>query len=243
MIEPTPTPGETSSAPSPSILLIDDDSELGQAMCEYFARRQIRLEAVDDSRRGLARALGGGHDLVILDVMMPGLDGFQVLRLIRRQSQVPVILLTARTAQADRVTGLDAGADDYLPKPFGPEELLARIRAVLRRSGMASRTAEVVEVGGVAVSLASRDARSDGVPLSLTSIEFDILELLVRAAGRVVTRDELTGALYHRRASPFDRAIDMHVSNLRKKLGARGDRIRTVRGVGYLFRADAGDLS
>ncbi len=116
-----------------SVLLVDDDVELCELMQEFFARRGIRLETANDGRRGLTRALGGGHDLLLLDVMMPGLDGFELLRLIRRQSKVPVIMLTARTAQVDRVAGLDAGADDYLPKPFGPEELLARIRAVLRR--------------------------------------------------------------------------------------------------------------
>ncbi|WP_435009186.1 response regulator transcription factor [Tundrisphaera lichenicola] len=240
MPDPSPNPVDLAASPSSSILLIDDDTELGQAMREYFARRQIRLEAVDDPRRGLARALAGGHDLILLDVMMPGLDGFEVLRLLRRQSSVPVIFLTARTAQVDRVTGLDAGADDYLPKPFGPEELLARIRAVLRRSGRGPGAVDLIEVGGVTVAPSSRDARVDGVSLSLTSIEFDILEMLARSAGRIVTRDELTAALYRRRATPFDRAIDMHVSNLRKKLGDRGDLIRTVRGVGYLFRVDPG---
>ncbi len=117
-----------------SILLVDDDVELCELMREFFARRDIRLEAVHDGRLGLARALGGGHDLLLLDVMMPGLDGFELLRQVRRRSQLPVIMLTARTAQMDRVAGLDAGADDYLPKPFGPEELLARIRAVLRNA-------------------------------------------------------------------------------------------------------------
>ncbi len=131
-----------------SILLVDDDIELCELLQEFFARGDIRLETVHDGRRGLARALNGGHDLLLLDVMMPGLDGFEVLRLLRRQSQVPVIMLTARTTQADRVAGLDAGADDYLPKPFGTAELMARIRAVLRRTGRVPKETEVLDAGG-----------------------------------------------------------------------------------------------
>jgi two-component system response regulator CpxR len=224
--------------PGPAILLIDDDVELCELMQAFFARSGLRLEAAHDGRRGLARALGGGHDLLLLDVMLPGLDGLELLRLVRRQSQVPVIMLTARTAQADRVAGLDAGADDYLPKPFGPEELLARIRAVLRRAGRAPRAVEVIEAGGVTLIPSAREARCDEEALALTTVEYDVLDFLLRAAGRIVSRDELMAALYRRRPSPFDRALDVHISNLRKKLGPRGALIRTVRGVGYLFRDD-----
>jgi two-component system response regulator CpxR len=222
-----------------SVLLVDDDVELCELMQEFFAQHGIRLESVHDGRWGLAHALGRTYDLLLLDVMMPGLDGFELLRLVRRQSQVPVIMLTARTAQADRVAGLDAGADDYLPKPFGPEELLARIRAVLRRTGQLARPVDVVEIGGVKLVPSSRVAGCEGVVLDVTTNEYDILEYLMRAAGRIVTRDELTVALYRRRASPFDRALDVHISNLRKKLGSHGGLIRTVRGVGYLFCAGA----
>ena len=218
-----------------SILLVDDDVELGQAMREYFARRQIVLVAVHDARRGLDRALGGGFDLVLLDVMMPGLDGLELLRLLRLQSQVPVIMLTAKTRQMDRVAGLDAGADDYLPKPFGPEELLARIRAVLRRAGRALDAVEVLEADGITLVPGAREVRCEGAVVGVTSIEYDLLEILVRSAGRTVSREAMTAAIYRRPISPFDRAIDMHVSNLRKKLGDRGASIRTVRGVGYLF--------
>ena len=231
-----PIPSSTADAPPPSILLVDDDIELCELMQEFFQRRQIPLEAAHDGRRGLTRALSGGHDLILLDVMMPGLDGFELLRLVRRQSRIPIIMLTARTAQVDRVAGLDGGADDYLPKPFGPEELLARIRAVLRRSGWKPAEAEALDVGGVRLIPSAREAQSDGVPLALTTVEYDILEFLTRAAGRIVSRDELTAALYRRRASPFDRALDVHISNLRRKLGPKGALIRTVRGVGYLFR-------
>lgn len=234
--------GETaSSSQKRSVLLIDDDVELGVAMREYFARRQIDLEAVHDPRRGLARALAGVHDLVLLDVMMPGLDGLELLRLLRRQSRVPVIMLTAKTRQMDRVAGLDAGADDYLPKPFGPEELLARIRAVLRRAGLSSQQAEILEVDGITLIPAAREVLFEGSVLGITSIEYDILEYLIRSAGRIVSREAITTAIYHRRVTPFDRALDMHVSNLRKKLGQKGSLIRTVRGVGYLFADGVGE--
>jgi two-component system response regulator CpxR len=220
----------------PTLLLVDDDVELCELMREFFSRHGIRLKAAHDGSGGLARALDGGYDLLLLDVMLPGLDGFELLRLVRRQSQVPVIMLTARTAQADRVAGLNAGADDYLPKPFGPEELLARIRAVLRRAGQAPRAAEVLEAGGVKLFPSAREALCAGAAVALTTVEYDLLEYLICAAGRIVSRDELTVALFQRRASPFDRAVDVHVSHLRKKLGPQGALIRAVRGVGYLFR-------
>ena len=216
-----------------SILLVDDDIELCELLQEFFARGEIRLETVHDGRRGLARALNGGHDLLLLDVMMPGLDGFEVLRLVRRQSQLPVIMLTARTTQTDRVAGLEAGADDYLPKPFGTAELMARIRAVLRRTGRIPKEAEVLEAGGIRLIPSAREVLSDGASVPLTTVEYDILEFLVHAAGRVVSRDELTAALYQRRTTRFDRSLDMHICNLRKKLDRNGDLIRTVRGVGY----------
>jgi two-component system response regulator CpxR len=235
-------PGQVAVTPSAlatkSILLIDDDLELGQAMREYFGRRQIELEAIHDARRGLSRALTGCHDLVLLDVMMPGLDGLELLRVLRKASQVPVIMLTAKTRQMDRVAGLDAGADDYLPKPFGPEELLARIRAVLRRTSQALEAAEPVELGGLTLIPGAREVRSEGIAIALTSIEYDVFEILIRSAGRTVTRESLTSAIYRRQVSPFDRAVDMHVSNLRKKLGSKGALIRTVRGSGYFFATE-----
>ena len=185
---------------------------------------------------GWPGALAGGHDLLLLDVMMPGLDGFEVLRQVRRQSQVPVIMLTARTAESDRITGLDAGADDYLPKPFGPDELLARIRAVLRRtSRLHSEMRKPSRWGRSSSSPALARSSARASPLAVTTVEYDLLEYLIRAAGRIVSRNELTSVLYHRQPSRFDRVLDMHVSNLRKKLGRHGPLIRTVRGVGYLF--------
>jgi two-component system response regulator CpxR len=219
----------------PTVLLVDDDIELCELMREFFDRHGIRLKAAHDGSGGLARALEGGYDLLLLDVMLPGLDGFELLRLVRRQSTVPVIMLTARTAQTDRVAGLNAGADDYLPKPFGPEELLARIRAVLRRAGQAPRAAALLEAGGLKLFPSAREARCEGAPVALTSIEYDLLEHLIRAAGRIVSRDELSVALFQRRASPFDRGVDVHISRVRKKLGPHGALIRSIRGVGYLF--------
>jgi two-component system response regulator CpxR len=224
--------------PGMSILMADDDTELCELLHEFFARRNIRLESVHDGSRGLARALSGGHDLLLLDVMMPGLEGFELLRLLRRQSQVPVIMLTARTTQADRVAGLDAGADDYLPKPFGTEELMARIRAVLRRSARAPKEAEILDAGEIRLISSAREVLAAGAAVAVTTVEYDILEFLVHSAGRIVSRDELTAALYRRRATKFDRTLDMHICNLRKKLGRHGDLIRTVRGVGYLCRLE-----
>ncbi|MFO0889329.1 MAG: response regulator transcription factor [Isosphaeraceae bacterium] len=233
-------PGRKADAPV-SVLLIDDDVELDALMREFFGQHGMRLEAVHDGRRGLNRALSGDHDLILLDIMMPGLNGLEVLRQLRRRSSVPVIMLTARNAPADRVGGLDAGADDYLPKPFGPEELLARIRAVLRRSGRIPVPAGTIEAGGVRLSPGKREVHVDNRPVEVTTTEFDVLEVLVRSAGRVVSRQELTAVLYQRPASPFDRVLDVHVSHVRRKLGPRGDLIRTVRGVGYLFCADTPD--
>jgi len=229
-------PGASEGGRGLPILLIDDDAELCELLREFFAGQGVRLEYATDGRLGLTRALSGRHGLLLLDVMVPGLDGFGLLRRVRRQSQVPVIMLTARTAKADRLEGLDAGADDYVPKPFDPDELLARARAVLRRCGRAPRPEEALVSGTIRLIPAAREAWCDGAAVPVTTIEYDILEFLVRGAGRIVTRDELTAALYRRRASPFDRAIDVHVSRLRKKLGASGGGIKTVRGVGYLYR-------
>jgi two-component system, OmpR family, response regulator CpxR len=224
------------------ILAIEDDADLGLLMRDYFAQHGFQVEAAHDGRVGLARALEGDYDLIILDVMLPVLDGFEVLRQLRKKRTTPVIMLTARTEAPDRIAGLNAGADDYLPKPFGPEELLARIRAVLRRAGHvdASHTAPI-ELGGLAVDPQTREVRYGGRVVETTSIEFDILELLVRSAGRTVTRDELSTVLHQRQATPYERSLDVHVSHLRKKLeGTGGCSIRTVRGAGYQFAAGKG---
>jgi two-component system response regulator CpxR len=172
--------------------------------------------------------------------MLPALDGFEVLRQLRKRSATPVIMLTARTARPDRVTGLNAGADDYLPKPFEPEELLARMRAVLRRSSAAGVGPQIVEAGQIRLNPQTREAWYASEPLDLTMLEFDILDVLVRSAGRVVSRDELTAALYQRKSTPYERSLDVHISHLRKKLERRNrNLIQTIRGIGYQFSAAA----
>jgi DNA-binding response OmpR family regulator len=219
-----------------SILLVDDDVELGALMKEFFSAKGITLACAYTGEAGLNQALEASFDLVLLDVMLPQLDGFSVLEGLRRRSSVPVIMLTSRTEQQARIQGLNAGADDYLPKPFSPDELLARIQAVLRRAGRTpALKPEVLEANSVRINPASREVFYEGTPVEVTSIEFDILEVLMRSAGRVVSRDDLAKFLYNRQANPLERALDVHVSHLRKKLDRDRNLIRTIRGVGYLF--------
>jgi two-component system response regulator CpxR len=223
-----------------SLLLIDDDADLCASVSDFLAQHGLRLDIEHDGRRGVARLLDGQYDLALLDVMLPALDGVEVLRHVRRRSAVPVIVLSARTDRADRVAGLEAGADDYLPKPFATDELLARIRAVLRRVRPERATpVDVLVINGVTLDPGSRDLWIDGERVDITSTEYDILEHLMRAAGRVVSRDELMMAVCRREASPFDRSLDVHISHLRKKLERQRTLIRTVRGVGYLFCREA----
>jgi two-component system response regulator CpxR len=233
-------PDATANPATRSILLIEDDTDLCALMRDYFAQLEFHVEAVHDGRSGLARAIEGGFDLIILDVMLPALDGFEVLRQLRKRSATPAIMLTARTARPDRVTGLNSGADDYLPKPFEPEELLARIRAVLRRTGTPGVAPQIVEAGEVRLNPQTREAWYASEQLDVTMIEFDILDVLVRAAGRVVSRDELTAALYQRKSTPYERSLDVHISHLRKKLERQNrNLIQTIRGVGYQFASGA----
>ncbi|MDZ4800084.1 MAG: response regulator transcription factor [Bryobacteraceae bacterium] len=224
------------------ILVIDDDVELAGLLREFLQREGCETEFAHDGKTGLARATAGHFDLVVLDVMLPGLDGFEVLRRLRQTTRLPVVMLTARGDDVDRIVGLELGADDYLPKPFNPRELIARIRAVLRRAQPRTEAGRI-EVNGVTLDPGTREVVCNGQPVDLTTIEFDILELLMRAAGRVLSRDQIMEALYSRKASPFDRAMDMHVSHLRKKLVCGGDKemIKTVRGVGYQFTRSAGE--
>jgi two-component system, OmpR family, response regulator CpxR len=224
------------------ILLIDDDADLCALMADFFRENDLDVQFANDGRAGLARAIGEPFELIILDVMLPFLNGFQVLEQIRRRSNVPIIMLTARIEERDRIAGLNAGADDYLPKPFGPEELLARIRAVLRRSAKVQATAAAIEVGAIRLNPSSREVWNSGQPVELTSIEFEILEHFMRSAGRVVSRDEFTTILYQRQATPYERALDVHISHLRKKLEQDTPLIHTVRGVGYLMSAGHTEL-
>ena len=216
------------------LLLIDDDAELCALLSEFLKREGFTVECEHEGNRGLERAGQPGIDLVVLDVMLPGIDGFEILRRLRTHSKVPVIMLTARGEDVDRIVGLEIGADDYLAKPFNPRELAARIRAILRRyEARPAAPAGRIEINGIVLDPANREVYSDGKSIELTTFEFDILEMLMRSAGRVLSRDALMENFYNRKATPFDRSIDMHISHLRKKL-ERGDSIiKTIRGVGY----------
>jgi len=221
------------------ILVIDDDVELCSLVSEYLRPEGFQVECVHDGRSGLSRAMSGEHLMAVLDVMLPGMNGFDVLRKIRDTSRLPVVLLTARGEDVDRIVGLEIGADDYLPKPFNPRELVARIRAVLRRTrghGEAS-VPDVIRVGDVELDPATRTVLHRGKPVELTSVEFSLLQVLLREAGRVVTREDLVDEVLGRKFSPFDRSIDMHVSKIRRKLEDSDgeEHIKTIRGSGYIF--------
>jgi two-component system, OmpR family, response regulator CpxR len=218
------------------ILLVDDDAELCGLLGEFLRREGYAVDCEHEGNRGLQRAAEPGVDLVVLDVMLPGIDGFEILRRLRQQSKVPVIMLTARGEDVDRIVGLELGADDYLPKPFNPRELAARIRAILRRYEPRPPAKDGrIEVNGVVLDPGTREVLAHGNPVDLTTFEFDILEMLMRGAGRVLSRDALMENFYNRKATPFDRSIDMHISHLRKKLEAGDTLIKTIRGVGYQF--------
>lgn len=224
------------------ILIIDDDVALCELVTEYLEPLGFQIESVHRGDVGAERALAGEHALVVLDVMLPGLNGFEVLRRIRADSRVPVLMLTARGDDVDRIVGLEIGADDYLPKPFNPRELTARIRAILRRTSLAAPAdrplAKRLRLGDVELDSGTRAVSRGGQNVELTAVEFDLLEKLLRAAGRIVTREELSKEVLGRTSSPLDRSIDMHISNLRKKLGQQlggSERIKTVRGVGYIY--------
>lgn len=227
---------------SENILVIDDDVELCKLVSRFLMREGFQIDAVNAGSQGIERALSGNYALVVLDVMMPEMSGFDVLRRIRAESAMPVLMLTARGDALDRVLGLEMGADDYLPKPFNPPELAARIRAILRRAKPATPTTgatkSTITVGDVELDSGARVVRHGHQLVNLTSVEFDLLEVLMRAAGQVVNREKLTRDILGREFSPFDRSIDTHVCNLRKKIGPLPDgtdRIKGVRGIGYLY--------
>lgn len=219
------------------ILLIDDDVQLCRLLAERLATERYDVETVHDGTRGLERALSMQHALVVLDLMLPGMGGLDVLRRLRAVSPVPVLILTARGEDSNRILGLEMGADDYVPKPFNPRELIARIRAILRRTGRAEASAGPLAVGDLRIDPALREAWLEDSPLNLTSAEFTLLEIFMREPGRILSREQLTESVLGRKLGPFDRVIDVHVSNLRKKLGVPqgGQRIKAVRGSGYLL--------
>ena len=230
------------------VLVIDDDVGLCELVEEYLEPEGYDVEATHNGERGIDRALSNEHSLVILDVMLPGMNGFDVLRRIRSKSRIPVLMLTARGDDVDRIVGLEIGADDYLPKPFNPRELVARIRAVLRRMqpDESQGARESLVVGDIEMDLARRAVRRSGEAVELTAVEYDLLERLLRSAGQIAKREELVKEVLGRELSPFDRSIDMHVSNLRKKLGHQlngMERIKTIRGVGYIYAAPGANHS
>jgi DNA-binding response OmpR family regulator len=222
------------------VLLVDDDVELCSSLKRLLAMDGFDVKAVHDGDSGFRHALKGKYELVILDVMLPGGDGRKVLRRIRLTSQVPVIMLTARGDEADRIAGLERGADDYLPKPFNPRELVARMRAVLRRKN-GSPPQEILKIGDLQIDCRQRRVTRNGSDVALTGAEFDILLLLVRSAGKVLSREEIAEAALGRPIGFFDRSIDNHISNLRKKLSTRlgeAERIQNVRGAGYVYTGE-----
>jgi DNA-binding response OmpR family regulator len=217
------------------ILVIDDDLRLFRLLEDYLGQNGIVAERAPDGEAGLHRLTQSTYDAVLLDVMMPKLDGLAVLRELRKKSAVPVIMLTAKGDETDRVVGLETGADDYLPKPFSPRELLARLRAVLRR-GQTPADEQPLSAAGITLSVTSRSAQKNGVRLELTGLEFDLLTALVRRAGRIVSRSELLNEAGRSDVIVGERAIDVHISHLRKKLGDSDARlIKTVRGIGYVL--------
>ncbi|WP_058868394.1 response regulator transcription factor [Chloracidobacterium thermophilum] len=219
------------------LLVIDDDTELCELVVEYLSAEGFAVEVVHDGESGVKRATSEPFALIILDVMLPRLDGFETLKRIRAVSHVPTLMLTARGDDVDRIVGLEIGADDYLSKPFNPRELLARIRAILRRT-KPELLAEKLVVGDVELDFGSRSVRKQGQVIPVTSVEFDLLTVLLQHAGQIVSRDDLSLRALGRSFHPLDRSVDMHISNLRKKLGPHVDgseRIKSVRGVGYLY--------
>ncbi len=226
------------------ILVIDDDTELCELLAEYLKPEGFEITAVHDGEKGLQLAVSGAgqYDLIVLDIMLPGMNGFEVLQRLRSQADTPVLMLTARDEEVDRIVGLEMGADDYLPKPFNPRELIARARAILRRTkdrpDKSATPSPKITVGDIELDTGTRVVHRNGEQIELTSVEFSLLEMLLRAAGHVVTRDQLAEGVLGRTLTAYDRSVDVHLSSLRKKLGHKVgeiERIKTVRGSGYIY--------
>lgn len=224
------------------ILMIDDDVKLSRLVKDYLQPFGFSVEAAHDGLSGLEKVKAGEFNAVILDVMLPQMDGFEVLRRIRQISNVPVLMLTALGDESDRIVGLEIGADDYLPKTFSTRELLARLRAVVRRAQIAAKTEnledELTVVGDISINSATREVRQNDQPINLTALEFDLLLCLARSKGRVLDRDKLLDEIAGREYDVFDRSVDVHISSLRRKLGddSKNPRyIKTIRSVGYMF--------
>lgn len=227
------------------VLIIDDDQELCELLVSYLQQEGFACSTAGDGTEGLEKAVSREISFVILDVMLPGLNGFEVLRELRRTSQVPIIMLTARGEDIDRIVGLEMGADDYIPKPFNPRELVARIRAISRRNHRSTidfpwEQSRNLNFGDIDLDIGTRTVRKNGRVIETTSVEFSLLHELLYNIGTVVHRDDLAVKGLGRKLEMFDRSIDVHVSSLRKKLGHKVDgveRIKSVRGVGYQYSA------
>ena len=221
-----------------TILIADDDTELCELLREYLGQEGFEVRLAFDGEQALLESRRPGLDVMVLDIMMPRMNGIDVLRQLRKDSELPVIMLTARGDDLDRIIGLELGADDYLAKPANPRELLARIRAILRRSN-AHSTVAILEVDDLSLNQAGRELRRDDQLMELTSTEFSILQMLLQRKGEVVEKKDLYLAALGREPVAYDRSIDMHVSNLRRKLGPAkngSERIETIRGIGYQYR-------
>ena len=226
----------------PALLAIDDDREMVELLAEYLKPEGFQVDAAYSAEQGLQKVREQSYDLILLDVMLPGINGFEALRRLRAQSQVPVMMLTARGEETDRIVGLEIGADDYLSKPFNLRELSARIQAILRRTRKSAAVEEVrdqrLAVGGVTLNIRSRQVECDGKLADLTTAEFDLLAALLAAPGIIHDREKLFETVLGRPYNVFDRGIDNHISSLRKKLGSYdngSERIKSIRGVGYLY--------
>ena len=227
----------------PHLLIVDDDLELCEILKRYLEAEDFRVSFAHTGDAGTKAGIEGSFELIVLDVMLPDKKGFNVLKDIRQRARTPVLMLTARGEEFDRILGLELGADDYLPKPFSPRELIARISAILRRSGWQADNKNglrppKIRFGDLELDLAARIVSKAGGPLNLTSAEFELLHMFFEFPGQVLTRDKLVERVLDRKFSPFDRSIDFHITNLRRKLGQPpegGERIRSIRGIGYLY--------
>ena len=222
-----------------TILVIDDEKDLLELVQYNLQKERFDVITTSDGASGLEVAMKHRPDVIVLDLMMPGMDGLEVCRELRadsRTARIPIIMLTARATEADRVVGLEMGADDYVTKPFSPRELVARVKAILRRSTMQEEPQEVIRQGGVVIDVKRHEVTADGIPVTLTATEFRILQFMASRPGRVLSRDEIIDAALGRDAAVFDRTIDVHMTSIRRKLGKHGDQIETVRGFGYKFR-------
>lgn len=233
-------PGNLTMNEGIKLLLVDDDIELCDRLVDLLEIEGFTTSAVHDGEAGVTAALSGSFDLVLLEVTMPILNGFEALKAIRKESFIPIIMLTARSSDADRIYGLEFGADDYLPKPYNHRELVARIKAILRRvqSAHLERLTSIIQLDDIKLNLSNHEATIDDKYIEFTPTEFQILKSLIEKAGELIPRDDLTQIALNRCLSAYDRAIDMHVSNIRKKIGPRKDgqpRIKTVRGTGYYY--------